>query len=101
MTVIHLLHNFQLRLALSWISLRTMSWLIQYNIGVFPLLALTFASTIFIGLFLRKPSVSGTSIENTSFTPIDTKSPRIEDDILAKTKHIEIVISTEGVNTNQ
>lgn len=73
----------------------------RYNIGVLPLLVLTLVFAFFIGLFIHKKEVRGTPIEDTLFTPIDTKSPRIEDDILTNSRHIEIVISTKGVNMNQ
>ena len=101
MTAIQLLHNFQLRLALSWVSIRTMSWFIQYNIGAIPLLVLTVISAIVVGLLLQAPKPSGTPIEENVFIAMDTKSSRIEEDILRNNKHIEIVISKKGVNTNQ
>ncbi|MCE7734441.1 MAG: hypothetical protein GPJ54_06160 [Candidatus Heimdallarchaeota archaeon] len=101
MTVIHLLHNVQIRLALSWISIRSISWLMEYNIEAIPLLVMTFVSAFLVGLFLHKKDTKGTPIENTLFTSLDTKSSRIEDDVLGNKGHTEIVISTKGVNMNQ
>ena len=60
---------------------------------------LTVPSSVFWQTKSIKPS--GTPIEENVFTAMDTISSRIEEDILRNNKHIEIVISKKGVNTNQ
>ncbi|OLS21981.1 MAG: hypothetical protein HeimC2_31290 [Candidatus Heimdallarchaeota archaeon LC_2] len=100
MFAIHLLQNIQLRVVLSWLSVRFLSQLFQYNIELLPLLVLTGLSTFTVGLFFREKKVTGVPMENTSFTPLDAISPKIEDDILANDRHLEIVISYQGVKTN-
>ncbi|OLS24683.1 MAG: hypothetical protein HeimC2_21640 [Candidatus Heimdallarchaeota archaeon LC_2] len=100
MNVIRLLHNIQLRVVISWFSVRFLSQLFQYNMELVPLLVLTGISTFTVGLLIRDKEETGVPIEETSFTPIDARSPRIEDDILANDRHLEIVISNQGVKTN-
>ena len=97
---IQILQNIQLRIALSWIMIRYSSMLFSYNIELLPLLFLTIAASFFVGKFLEETEETSTPIENTIFTPIDTRSPKIEDDILSNVQHTEIVISVEGVNMN-
>ncbi len=101
MNIVHLMRIVQLRIVLSWIAFRYLADLLQVELYVIPLLILTFAATIVMGMLLKEKKSDGIPLENSQFTPIDTHSPRLEDDVLINNHHLEIVISNEGVDMNQ
>ena len=100
MSAIQLLQYIQVRLAISWVFLRYVPQLVEYQLDLLPLLLLTVALTFILGLLLSEGEEEGTPISNTSFVAIDTRSPRIEDDIMGNEHQVEIVISNQGVNIN-
>jgi hypothetical protein len=75
--------------------------MLKLNLEILPLLTATAIITYLIGIFVKSDNNVGTELESTVFTSIDTQSPRLQTDILAKSRHVEIIISNDGVVINE
>jgi hypothetical protein len=102
MVSLQILSNIQLRIALSWVAARFIFQQFKFNLDIIPLLLVTIIITYLSGLFFASGgNNNGTELESTSFIPIDTQSPRLQTDILENSRHVEIIISKNGVVINE